>query len=94
MPVVMALSTKTYTVEPVDLATAADELVREVLALTNAVAHERVPEDPPLSFEAFASRVRNKPSMVVIRDWLTRSAESARREIGRRRSSSAPGTPT
>ncbi len=36
---------------------------------------ERVPEDPPLSFEAFASRVRNRPSMVVIRDWLARSAE-------------------
>jgi mycothiol synthase len=75
MPVVMAVSTKTYTVEPVDLATADDDLVREVLALMNAVAHERVPEDPPLSFDAFANRVRNRPSMVVVRDWLARSAE-------------------
>lgn len=75
MPVVMALSTKTYSVEPVDLATAADDLLREVVALTNAMAHERAPEDPPLSFDAFASRVRNRPSMVVIRDWLTRSAD-------------------
>jgi mycothiol synthase len=73
---VMAISTKkTYTVEPVDLSTADDDLVREVTALHNAIAAERVPEDPPLSFEAFASRVRNRPAMVVIRDWLARSAE-------------------
>ena len=71
----MALSTKTYSVEPVDLATANDDLLREVAALGNAVWHERVPEDPPLSVEAFASRVRNRPAMVVIRDWLARSAE-------------------
>lgn len=71
----MALSTKTYTLEPVDLSTADDDLLREVSALSNAIASERVPEDPPVSFEAFASRVRNRPSMVVIRDWLARSAE-------------------
>jgi mycothiol synthase len=71
----MAISTKTYTIEPVDLSTADDDLVREVAALMNALASERVPEDPPVSFEAFASRVRNRPSMVVIRDWLARSAE-------------------
>ena len=75
MPLAMALSTKTYTVEPVDLSTADDDLLCEVVALTNAIAHERVPEDPPLSLEAFASRVRNRPAMVVIRDWLARSAE-------------------
>jgi len=75
MPGVMALSTGTYAVEPADLATADDDLLREVAALNNAIAQERVPEDPPLSFEAFASRVRNRPSMVVIRDWLARSAE-------------------
>jgi mycothiol synthase len=72
---VMALSTKIYTVEPVDLSTADDDLLREVLAVGNAVSSERIPEDPPLSFEAFASRVRNRPSMVVIRDWLARSAD-------------------
>lgn len=71
----MALSTKTYTVEPVDLSTADDDLVREVGALSNVIAAERVPEDPPTSFEAFASRVRNRPNMVVIRDWLARSAD-------------------
>jgi mycothiol synthase len=71
----MALSTRTYTIEPVDISTADDDLVREVAALTNVMSSERVPEDPPLSFEAFASRVRNRPSMVVIRDWLARSAE-------------------
>ena len=75
MPVVMAISIKTYSIEPVELATADDDLVREVAALHNAMASERVPEDPPLSFEAFASRVRNRPAMVVIRDWLARSAE-------------------
>jgi mycothiol synthase len=75
MPVVMTLSTSTYTVEPVDLATADDDLLREVAALTNAIAYERVPEDPPLSFEAFASRMRNRPAMVVARSWLARSAE-------------------
>ena len=73
---VMTISTKkAYTVEEVDLSTADDDLVREVAGLTNAVAHERIPEDPPLSFEAFARRVRNRPSMVVLRDWLARSAE-------------------
>ena len=71
----MAISTKTYTIEPVDLSTADDDLVREAAVLHNAMASERVPEDPPLSFEAFASRVRNRPAMVVIRDWLARSAE-------------------
>jgi mycothiol synthase len=71
----MAISTNTYTVEPADLSTADDDLLREVTALTNAIGSERVPEDPPLSFEAFASRVRNRPSMIVIRDWLVRSAE-------------------
>lgn len=71
----MAVSTNTYTVEPVDLLTADDDLVREVLALTNAIGRERVPEDPPLSFDAFAARVRNRPAMFVIRDWLARSAE-------------------
>jgi mycothiol synthase len=71
----MALSTKTYTLESVDLSTADDDLVREVSALSNAIASERVPEDPPVSFEAFASRVRNRPKMVIIRDWLARSAE-------------------
>ncbi len=75
MPIVMAISTKTYSIEPVELATADDDLVREVAALHNAMASERVPEDPPLSFAAFASRVRNHPAMVVIRDWLARSAE-------------------
>src|SRR5256714_15687679 len=75
MPGVMALSTGTYAVQPADLATADDDLVRDVAALMNAVSSERVPEDPPLSFEAFASRVRNRPAMVVIRDWLARSAD-------------------
>jgi mycothiol synthase len=75
IPIVMAISTKTYSIEPVDLSTADDDLVREVAALHNLMASERVPEDPPLTFEAFASRVRNRPSMVVIRDWLARSAE-------------------
>ena len=69
------LSTKTYTVESVDLSTADDDLLREVSALNSVIATERVPEDPPVSFEAFASRVRNRPSMVVIRDWLARSAD-------------------
>ena len=75
MPCGMSVSTSTYTVEPADLATADDDLLREVLAVGNAVSSERIPEDPPLSFEAFASRVRNRPSMVVIRDWLVRSGE-------------------
>jgi len=75
IPIAMAISTKTYSIEPVDLSTADDDLIREVAALHNAMASERVPEDPPLSFEAFASRVRNRPAMVVIRDWLARSAE-------------------
>ena len=75
MPRVISLSTKTYTIEPVDLSTADDDLLREVAAFNNAMSSERVPEDPPVSFEAFASRVRNRPSMVVIRDWLARSAE-------------------
>jgi GNAT superfamily N-acetyltransferase len=75
MPVVMALSTTTYTVEPVDIETADDDLLREVLALNNAIAYERVPEDPPLSFEAFASRMRNRPAMIVVRAWLARSEE-------------------
>ena len=75
IPIVMAISTETYSIEPVELSTADDDLVREVAALHNAIAAERVPEDPPLSFEAFASRVRNRPAMVVIRDWLARSAE-------------------
>jgi GNAT superfamily N-acetyltransferase len=75
MPLEMALSTKTYTITSVDLSMAADDLVREVAALTNVISAERVPEDPPLSFEAFASRVRNRPAMVVIRDWLVRSAD-------------------
>jgi mycothiol synthase len=70
----MSISTSTYTVEPADLATADDDLVREVAALHNAMASERVPEDPPLSFEAFASRVRNRPAMLIVRDWLARSA--------------------
>ena len=75
MPRVMAISTNTYTIEPVTLSTADDDLVREVAAFHNAIASERVPEDPPISFEAFAARVRNRPSMVVTRDWLARSAE-------------------
>ena len=75
MPVDMAVSTKTYTVEPIDLATADDDLLREVAALSNTIAYERVPEDPPVSFEAFAGRIRNRPAMVVIRGWLVRSAE-------------------
>src|SRR5712692_9224025 len=75
MPRVMAIATDTYTIESVTLSTADDDLVREVAAFHNAIASERVPEDPPMSFEAFAARVRNRPSMVVIRDWLARSAE-------------------
>ena len=71
----MAVSTTAYTVEPVDLATADDELIREVLGLTNVMSAERVPEDPPLSFDAFARRVRNRPTMVVARDWLARSRD-------------------
>ena len=71
----MAISTKAYVVAPVELRTANDDVLREVTALTNVISGERVPEDPPLSFEAFASRVRNRPAMVVIRDWLVRSAD-------------------
>ena len=40
MPRVMALSTKTYTVEPVDLSTADDDLLREVTALHNVIASD------------------------------------------------------
>jgi hypothetical protein len=71
----MTLSTRTHMLESVDLSTADDELLREVGALNNVIASERVPEDPPVSFEAFASRVRNRPKMIVIRDWLARSAD-------------------
>jgi GNAT superfamily N-acetyltransferase len=70
----MTVSSKTYTVAPVDLARA-DDVLHETLALANAMAAERIPEDPPISFEAFAARVRNRPAMVVIKDWLARSAE-------------------
>ena len=75
MPGVMALSTGTYAVEPAHLATADDNLLREVLAVGNVLSSERIPEDPPLSLEGFASRVRNRPKMVVMRDWLARSPD-------------------
>jgi GNAT superfamily N-acetyltransferase len=70
----MTVSTA-YSIEPVDLATADDGLLRETLDLVNEISRERVPEDPPLSFDAFAARVRNRPKMVVFRDWLARSPE-------------------
>jgi hypothetical protein len=51
MPPVISLSTRSYAIEPVDLSTADDDILREVTALTNAISLERVPEDLPLSFK-------------------------------------------
>jgi GNAT superfamily N-acetyltransferase len=74
MPLAMTASaTRAYTIEEVDLAAADDRLLRELTDLTNEIARERVPEDPPLPFESLASRVRNRPKMVRIRDWLARA---------------------
>lgn len=69
----MAITMKAYTVEAVDLSTASDALVREVADHANAIAHERVPEDPPLSYEGFARRFRNRPKTMNIRDFIARS---------------------
>lgn len=77
MPFVMAISTKAYTIDEVDLATASDDLILQVTDLINEVGRERVPEDPPLPFAAAAARFRNRPKMVHVRDWLARSADGA-----------------
>jgi GNAT superfamily N-acetyltransferase len=72
----MAVSAaRTYTISEADLSTASDDLLRQVADLTNVMERERVPEDPPMPFDAFASRVRNRPHMMKIRDWLARSTD-------------------
>ncbi len=65
-----------YTVEAVDLSTASDDVIRELSGLHNEMARERVPEDPPVPFEVFATRVRNRPKLMRIRDWLARAPDS------------------
>jgi GNAT superfamily N-acetyltransferase len=62
-----------YAVEPVDLPTATDDLLREVNELQNVMARERTPEDPPVPVEALASRVRTRPKLLEMRDWLVRA---------------------
>ena len=69
----MAITTKAYTIEAVDLSTADDRLVREVGDLANAIAYERTPEDPPMPIDGFAARFRNRPKTIEIRDFLARS---------------------
>jgi GNAT superfamily N-acetyltransferase len=71
----MAITTERYTIEEVDLSRADDRLVREVADLANAVTSERVPEDPPLSYEGFASRFRSRPQSMKIRDFVARTPE-------------------
>src|SRR5712691_4128084 len=72
----MTLSpSRTYTVEPVDLSTASDALIRQVNDFNNEMGRESVPEDPPRPFEVLALRVRHRPKMVRLRDWLARAAD-------------------
>src|SRR3982074_2511693 len=65
----------TYTVEAVDLYPPSDERIREVSELHNELARERVAEDPPMPIEVFATRVRNRPKMMAMRDWLARASD-------------------
>ena len=72
----MTLSqSRTYTVEAVDLSTASDDLLREVNDLSNEMTRESVPEDPPRAVAVLTRRVRNRPKMFRIRDWLVRASD-------------------
>lgn len=71
----MSVSTRTrHVIEEVDLRTADDKVLAEVVGLHNAMLRERHPEDPPTSVEAFAARVHGRPNMVRMREWIARSA--------------------
>ncbi|TMG71247.1 MAG: GNAT family N-acetyltransferase [Chloroflexi bacterium] len=70
----MAVSERTeYRIEPVDLASADDTLLRELNDLQNEIAHERAPEEPPIALEVLALRVRNRPGFLKMREWIVRA---------------------
>src|SRR5438445_13829127 len=70
----MAVSARTeYRIEPVDLASADETLLREVNDLQNEIARERAPEEPPTPLEVLRRRARNRPRMVTMRDWVARA---------------------
>ena len=75
MPAMRLSPSRMYTVEAVDLSTASDELLREANDLSNEMSRESVPEDPPRPFEVLARRVRNRPRMLRVRDWLARTSD-------------------
>src|SRR5207245_3346359 len=75
MPAMRLSPSRMYTVEAVDLSTASDELLREANDLSNEMSRQSVPDDPPRPFEVLARRVRNRPRMLRVRDWLARASD-------------------
>ena len=72
----MAVTERTgYLIEPIDLASASDAVLREINDLRNAIARERASDEPPIPLEVLARRVRNRPRLFRIRDWIARSVD-------------------
>lgn len=70
----VAVSARTdYRIEPIHLATADETLLREVNHLQNEIARENSPEEPAMPPEVLARRVRNRPRLLKIRDWIARA---------------------
>src|SRR5713101_6569198 len=66
-----------YAIHEVDLPSASDALLGEVAELRNVLNRELLPDDPPPPPEAFIARVRARPTMVRMKEWLARDADGS-----------------
>jgi GNAT superfamily N-acetyltransferase len=72
-----ASGTAAYAIQEVELAAASDALLSEVAELRNVLNRELLPDDPPSPPEAFIARVRARPKMVRMKEWLAREGDGS-----------------
>jgi len=58
--------------EPYDVRTAPDAIIEALTAFSNAMLHERQPDDPPLLASQLATHLRHLPDFVDVRAWMVR----------------------
>ena len=66
----MTLPTSLY-LEPYEVRTAPDAIIEALTGFSNAMLHERQPDDPPLASQ-LATHLRHLPDFVDVRAWMVR----------------------
>lgn len=75
------MSESRYSIEPIDIRTIPDEVMRELFELSIALHEEAAPEDPEPTFEVMAGRYRGLPPIADTSDFIARDEDG--RLVGR-----------